>query len=240
MGTSERTSATVTVDNFVRAESHMYFSNVAVKQGAFGKFYHYRELMPIDDQSVVRANRDTLYSGAVFDLDAGPVAITLPDPGKRFRSMIAIDEDEYVPFVSYDAGSYTLSKERIGTRYVMVGLRTLVDPANSGDVAEVHALQDGIKVSQANAGRFEVPNWDAASQKIVRDALFTLSSTLPDMRRAFGRKEDVDPIRHFIAAASAWGGNPEKDAVYLNVSPDKNDGSTVFKLSVKDVPVDGF
>ena len=74
----------------------------------------------------------------------------------------------------------------------------------------------------------------------MRDALLTLSTTLPDMRRAFGRKEDVDPVRHFIAAASAWGGNPEKDAIYLNVTPAKNDGQTVYKLTVKDVPVDGF
>jgi Protein of unknown function (DUF1254) len=27
-------------------------------------------------------NRDTLYGGAVFDLAAGPVTITLPDPGR--------------------------------------------------------------------------------------------------------------------------------------------------------------
>ena len=32
-------------------------------------------------------NRDTLYSAAVFDLDTGQVAITLPDAGKRFMSM---------------------------------------------------------------------------------------------------------------------------------------------------------
>jgi hypothetical protein len=39
---------------------------------------------------------------------------------------------------------------------------------------------------------------------------------------------------------SAWGGNPETDALYLNVTPSQNDGRTVYKLSVKDVPVDGF
>jgi len=43
-----------------------------------------------------------------------------------------------------------------------------------------------------------------------------------------------------IGAASAWGGNPEKDALYLNVTPEKNDGKTVYRLDLKDVPVDGF
>src|SRR6185369_17172898 len=37
-----------------------------------------------------------------------------------------------------------------------------------------------------------------------------------------------------------WGGNPEKEAIYLNVTPPKNDGVTAYRLSVKDVPVDGF
>ena len=42
------------------------------------------------------------------------------------------------------------------------------------------------------------------------------------------------------ATAAAWGGNPDRDAVYLNITPAKNDGSTVYKLGVKDVPVDAF
>ena len=65
----------VTADNFVRAESDLYFGNV-VKDGGFGKFHHFRDLTPIDKQTVVRMNRDTLYSGAVFDLNAGVVTIT--------------------------------------------------------------------------------------------------------------------------------------------------------------------
>jgi hypothetical protein len=47
-------------------------------------------------------------------------------------------------------------------------------------------------------------------------------------------------VRHLIGTAAAWGGNPDKDATYLNVTPAKNDGSTVYKLNVKDVPVDAF
>ena len=57
----------VTVDNFKRAESDMYFTTVAVKQNSLGKFYHYRELFSVDNQIVIRGNRDTVYSSAVFD-----------------------------------------------------------------------------------------------------------------------------------------------------------------------------
>src|SRR5215470_16190314 len=80
----------VTPDSFVRAETDLYFGNM-VKQGAFGQFFHYREAMPIDDQIVIRCNRDTFYSLAVFDLDAGPVTITFPDAGRRFMSMVVTD-----------------------------------------------------------------------------------------------------------------------------------------------------
>ncbi|KAB0266263.1 DUF1254 domain-containing protein [Microvirga brassicacearum] len=230
----------VSVDNFPRAESDLYFAGI-VKDGGIGAFFHHREPAPIDNQAVIRLNRDTLYSAAVFDLDAGPVTVTLPDAGKRFMSMQIIDEDQYTPEVIYEPGTHTLSKEKIGTRYVVAAVRTLVDPNDPEDLDAVHALQDAIEVDQPGGpGKFEVPRWDAASQKIVRDALVALSSTLPDTSGMFGPKDEVDPVRRLIGSASAWGGNPEKDALYLNVFPTKNDGKTIYRLDVKDVPVQGF
>ncbi|MBP1873581.1 hypothetical protein J2Z19_003296 [Ensifer adhaerens] len=229
----------VGVDNFVRAESDMYISSM-VKDAGLGKFLHRREPASIDNQTVIRLNRDTLYSSAVFDLDAGPVTITMPDAGKRFMSMQVVNEDHYVPQVTYDAGEHTLTREGVGTRYVVVGVRTLVDPADPKDVEDVHALQDAIKVSQKSIGTFEIPAWDPASQKTVREALLVLGSTMPDFKKAFGTKDEVDPVRHLIGTATGWGGNPDKDAVYLNITPAKNDGATVYKLDVKDVPVDAF
>jgi hypothetical protein len=232
---------TVTVDNFIRAESDVYLGGVLKDSGgAMGKLNHRREPASVDDQTVIRLNRDTLYSSGVFDLDAGPVTVTLPDAGKRFMSMQVINQDHYVPEVAYGAGARTLSRDKVGTRYAVVGIRTLVNPADPGDVDQVHKLQDAIKVSQKGAGRFEVPNWDPASQKKVRDALLILATTIPDFKRAFGTRERVDPVRHLVGTAAAWGGNPDKDATYLNVTPEKNDGTTVYKLNVKDVPVNGF
>ncbi|HZF14686.1 MAG TPA: DUF1254 domain-containing protein [Steroidobacteraceae bacterium] len=230
----------VTADNFIRAESDLYFTAIALKEGGFWKLYQHRDVWAIDHQTIVRGNRDTLYSDGVFDLAAGPVTITLPDTGGRFMSLQVIDEDHYVPAVFYGAGSHTVTQEQVGTRYVLLGARTLVDPAKPGDLDQVHALQDAIKVTQKSPGRLELPNWDPVSQKKVRDALIVLNSTLPDLKGAFGRKEQVDPVRHLIGSASAWGGNPDKDAVYLNITPSKNDGVTTYRLTVRDVPVDGF
>jgi hypothetical protein len=230
----------VTVDNFARAESDLYIASLIRDSGGIGKFNHRREPADIDKQTVIRLNRDTLYSSAAFDLDAGPVTITLPDPGKRFMSMQIINEDHYAPLVVYGKGSHTLTKENVGTRYVVAAVRTLVDPTDPKDVKQVHALQDAIKVSQAAPGKFEAPNWDQASQKKVRDALLVLATTSDGFTKSFGKKADVDPIRHLIGTAAGWGGNPDKDAIYLGVNPEKNDGTTIYKVTVKEVPVDAF
>jgi hypothetical protein len=228
----------VTADNFVRAESDTYAANLA-KEGGLGKLLHRREPAPIQSQTVIRLNRDTLYTSGVFDLDAGPVTITLPDAGQRFMSLQFISENHYAT-TTYGAGPHTLTRDAVGTRYVLVGIRTLVNPADPEDVRKVHALQDAMTISQATSGKLETPQWDPASQKKVRDALLVLATTLPDTKRMFGTMEQVDPIRHLIGSASAWGGNNEKDALYLNIVPGKNDGTTVYRLTVKDVPVDGF
>src|SRR5262249_31076877 len=153
------------------------------------------------------------------------------DAGQRFMSMQVIDEDQYCPAVYYGAGKHTLSREQVGTRYVITAVRTLADPANPRDAETVHKLQDSILVEQNRPGKFKVPAWDQTSQKKVRDALVVLGSTLPDSRRMFGRKDEVDPVRHLIGSAMAWGGNPDKDAIYLNVTPKRNDGKTAYRLT---------
>ncbi len=164
----------VTVDNFVRAETDLYFGN-SVKAGGFGEWHYVRQLLPIDHQTVIRGNRDTLYSTRVFDLDAGPATVTLPNAGQRFMSFQIITEDQYTT-TEYGAGPHTLDKAKIGTRYALAGVRTLVDPNDPEDVKRVHALQDAIKVSQPGGpGKFEIPDWDKASQKKVREALLVLA-----------------------------------------------------------------
>jgi hypothetical protein len=229
----------VTIDNFARAESDRYMGN-AVKEGGFGRFHHRRTPAEIDDQLVIRMNRDTLYSSAVFDLDAGPVRIKMPDAGKRFMSLQIINQDHYTQLVVYGPADVTLTKEKLGTRYVLAGVRTLVNPADPEDVKQVAALQDAIKVSQASAGKFEVPDWDQASQKKIRDALLALGEFTGGFKGAAGTKEQVNPVRHLIVTAAGWGANPDKDATYFSVTPQKNDGATVYQLNVKDVPVDAF
>lgn len=89
-----------------------------VKMGVFGdKIFHYREVVPLDQQPVVRINRDTLYSVAVVDLDAGPVTVTLPKPDDgRFMSALLISEDHYMEPVKYAPAKFSVDKKEMGTR----------------------------------------------------------------------------------------------------------------------------
>ncbi len=85
---------------------------------------------------------------------------------------------------------------------------------------QVHALQDAIKVSQESAGTFEVPELGSGQpEEGARCAAGARRPRCPISRRLSAPRREVDPVRHLIGTAAAWGGNPDKDATYLNVTP---------------------
>lgn len=230
----------VTPANFARAETEHYIANV-VARGGMGRFAHVRELASPERPLVIRPNRDTLYSTAVFDLDAGPAIIRLPDAGTRYMSLMVISADHFVPLIRHGRGTYRIDRKTVGSRYALVGLRTFVDPTRPDDIDKVHALQDAVEVRQRGGqGRFIPTEWDQASHRRVRDALLALGETLPNLDQAFGKVGQVDPVAHLVGAAMAWGGLPRAEATYLNITPTNNDGETAYRLKVAAVPVDGF
>jgi hypothetical protein len=142
--------------------------------------------------------------------------------------------------VVYKPGDYTLTKDKVGTRYVLVGVRTLVDATKPEDIKAVHEIQDKITAQQDSSGTFETPDWDQKELKKLTDAINVVANTMTDTSECFGTEDEVDPIAHLLGAAFGWGGLPAKDASYDTVTPKQNDGKTAQVLTVKDVPVDGF
>lgn len=236
---ADRPLIPVTVDNFVRAESDLSMK-AYINDGAMGTFTHARLPTPIDKQKIVRMNRDTLYSFAVFDLDAGDVTITLPEVGKRYMMMQVIDQDHYVYDINYSPLPKTYKKDEIGTRYIAVIIRTLVDPDDEKDIVQVHNLQDKIHIDQAGKGQHEIPQWDENTKNKIRDILKMLGTTVTNTDRMFGTQQETDPIHHLIGTAVGWGGNPSSAAIYLTGRALNNDGKHIETLTLKDVPVDGF
>lgn len=232
-------SIPVNATNFIRAETDSYLAMMAA-QGYFANFIHIREPTPISEQNVIRQNRDTLYSGAVFDLSS-PVTIQMPDNKGRFQSLLVLNQDHFVVGVEHDGGDYIFTQQEAGSRYIAAIVRTFMDPANPEDIEEARQLQDAIGFEQSDTGVFDVPDWDRISLDRTRGLLNALAADMPtDLRGAFGSKGEVDPIVHFIITGAGWGGNPPSAAVYSLITPTGNDGSTPHAVTVKDVPVDGF
>jgi len=227
----------VNVDNFVRAESDRMFAALSQQAGGVNVLHHHREPASIDEQPVIRQNRDTLYSSAIVDISQG-ATLTVPDAGDRYLSVMVVNNDHYINNVIHTPGVHDLTVDRFDTDYVLVAARTLVDPGDPADLAEVNDLQDQIGLDAGSDRPFVMPAYDRASFDSTRDALLSLSRNLAGFDRAFGSRQAVDPVRHLVGTASGWGGLPDREAFYLNVDLGLPVGE--YRLTVRDVPVDGF
>jgi hypothetical protein len=155
--------------------------------------------------------------------------------------MQVIDQDHHTLEVAYNKGEYTFTRDEVGTRYLIILIRTFVDANNPADIKAANELQDQIVVRQASPGTFDVPDWDENGLTKLRETINVLAATRASAKGMFGSKSEVDPISHLLGTAFGWGGNPEKAAIYENVTPEKNDGKTPYILTVSEkVPVDGF
>jgi hypothetical protein len=228
----------VTADNYVRAESDFQMKGYIESFNCFGKLHHSREPYDVKNQVTVRGNRDTLYSFGVFDLSS-PLTITLPEPKGRYQSLMVVNQDHSLA-AAYSPKKVTLTQESVGTRYVLLAVRTFMDPNDKQDLKEAHRLQDAVGVKQADIGKFEVPNWKKDEVEQMRETINVVASTVTDSSKMFGKKEELDPVYWMLGAALGWGGLPAEAATYVNVVPEKNDGKTAYTLTAKDVPVDAF
>jgi len=229
----------VTADNYVRAESDVQMKGYAEAMDAFGKFAVNRKHYDVDNQVTVRGNRDTIYMFGTFDLTS-PLTISIPDAGDRYMSMQAINQDHNIPPSIYGPAKKTFTMENMGTRYILIGIRTFANPNDPADMKVAHDLQDAVVVEQADIGKLELPNWDKQGVETLRNAINVLGSTMGSTLGWFGEKDKLDPIHHLLGTAFGWGGQPSEDAIYVNFPLERNDGKTAYTLTVKDVPVDAF
>lgn len=65
-----------------------------------------------------------------------------------------------------------------------------------------------------------------------------LGKGLGTAARQFGNKDDTDVVRHLVGTATGWGGLPESEATYFIETEPRPAGR--FRMTFKDVPVDGF
>jgi hypothetical protein len=210
-------AAAVTPGNYIRAETDRNFQNIAqLSAGKVNQLFHFRAPTPLDKQTVVRMNKDTLYSAGVIDT-AGGATITLPPvPPGRYMSVLIIDNDHYAPMVIYTPGTHALPT---ATKYVVAAVRTqLFNPDDPAEVALVNKLQDQVVIKAASADPLPPMKWDAESLKALTMKYEKDSAKYPSWKGMMGPRGKVDEKTRHIAAAAAWGLLPEWDATYLNYS----------------------
>ncbi len=232
------TTVPVTVNNYVRAETAGQFDRILKMTGGVNKLMSFRGPTPIDKQSVIRMNRDTLYSFAIVNISEG-ATLTMPETDGRYNSAMIVNEDEYINKVLYEPGTHKLTKDDFDTDYVLVAFRTLVNSSDPEDIKKANDLQDKITIEAASSAPYSPPNYDETSYKQLRDLLLSVSKFMPDSTGAFGSKENTNQVPHLLGAAFGWGGLPSEDAFYLNVNPKLPVGS--YHIDVpKNVPVEAF
>lgn len=227
----------VNSDNFVRAENDRMLHDLQRDAGGVNLFLHNRQPAAIDKQTVIRLNRDTLYSFAVVDISQG-ATFTIPEYGTRYLSAMVVNQDHLINRTFHDPGTYDLNVEEFDSPYVVLAVRILVDPADPDDLAEISAIQDRLELTSNSANPFEIAEYDENSFSETRGALLTLARFLTGFDHMFGSRDQVEPIRHLIGTAAGWGGLPSSEASYIGVDPKLPAGQ--YELTVADVPVDGF
>lgn len=228
----------ITIENFARAATDIEFEKYIALAGGINRFYHFRDLTPVEAQTTVSMNRDTLYSTAIVDISEG-ATLTLPEVGERYMSAMIVNQDHYINKVFHGGGTYTLDMDTVDTPYVAVYMRVLVDATDPEDIAAVNAIQDKMTIEAASAKPFIAPMYDEESYEGLVRAALGFGPFLPDSTRMFGTRAEVAPIRHLIGTAGGWGGLPEFEALYLGIVPQLPVGE--YKIEVPaEVPVRDF
>jgi hypothetical protein len=208
----------VTPDTYIRAETDRTFHNISQQAGGVNRWFYIRKPTPLDQQTVVRMNLDTLYSASIVDTSKGATVTVPPLPPGRFMSVLLVDNDHYAPAVYYAPGTYDLPQD---TKYLAVVVRTQVfNPKDDADIALANKLQDAVVIKANSADPLPPMKWEASSLKALTEQYEKDSAQYKSWKGMMGPRGKVDEKTRHIAAAAAWGLNPEWDATYLNFSGD--------------------
>ncbi|MCB0810503.1 MAG: DUF1254 domain-containing protein [Flavobacteriales bacterium] len=203
----------VTPPTFIRAESDHMFSAMIANAGGTNRFFHFRSPTPLDKQTVIRMNRDVLYSGGVFDATEG-LTIEFPEVGDgRYASVEIIDNDHYVVDILHEPGIYEVESP---TDFVYIIVRLhLKSPDDVEDIRSVNALQDRFIVRTGSAREFVPRAWDAGSLDSLRNVYLEEAAQYDGYKGMMGKRGHVNEGTRHIAAAGGWGLLPDEEATYL-------------------------
>jgi hypothetical protein len=218
----------VTPENFIRAETDKMFYNISRLPGSgINQFYHFAQVTPLGQQTVVRMNRDVLYSGGIVDVEKG-ATVTFPQiPKGRYASILLVDNDHYCPMVIYKPGTYKLPQD---TKYLFMAIRIQVFNAkDTTELALVNHLKEKFIIESKSTDEFKKPNWDNRSLDslhTVYEKGFSKFNRYPN--DWMGPRGQVNEKTRAYACAGAWGLFPNKDATYINYNGGNLSGNKCY------------
>jgi hypothetical protein len=168
----------------------------------------------LDEQTVVRMNRDTIYSVVIVDT-AEAATITLPPaPDGRYISMHLIENDHYDLGVFNDPGPHALP---VGVGHIAAIFRIQVfDPNDAAEIAVLNAWQDGLTIEAASNQPFVPGVWDTATMNLIRDVLEIPCREFPSFEQAMKPRGQAVAGQRLCAASAGWGLLPATQATYFS------------------------
>lgn len=183
------------------------------------KFFHNRQLTPIDNQPVVRMNRDTYYSMAVVDVSKGATIVMPEIPEGKYMSVQPVTEDHRIQAMLYGPGSFKLTTHTGTHLYLIIRLD------GTFTEAEAKMIQDKMSIEANSHNLFETGPVNKTSFTRVESEL---KARLPaiikrdginGMRGMFTNpndesEKDFTVEKYQVGAAGGWGGAQMIDNIY--------------------------
>ena len=226
----------VTLENYEVAESDLAFYNITKLVG-MNTFFHFPTgAFDLDNQTVVRMNRDTYYSGAIIDTTQG-ATVTIPETNGRYLSVMVVQNDHYIDQVFLEPGTHEITSD---TDFAMVAMRIRANQSDPGDDDAIAALRAGVKLEVGGYGSHVRPNYDMEQMVALRDELTVEGTKLGTLMGMQGAHGTVDSLMHKFGTAIGWGLLPDAQAQYLGSPKFSNDGCYMASYSAPPFNEPGF
>ena len=145
----------VNLDNYKVAESDEAFYNITKLVG-MNTFFHFPiGKFDLDNQTVVRMNRDTYYSAAIIDASEG-ATITIPETNGRYLSVMVVENDHYIPQVFLEPGTHEI---KTATPFAMVAMRIRSNNNDPDDAAKIEITMEAYRFNAYLRGYKGTRQW---------------------------------------------------------------------------------
>lgn len=202
----------ITKENYVVAETDWNFTKQQ-KQQTVNTFTH-NPPVSIENQDIIRSNRDVMYSLAVVDVSEG-ATLSVPERD-AFQIIHVMDENHLSHFVIRAGESRTITTDDIsGGNHVYLLARTKI----TEDMQESLSAQRAMIIEANSSKPYSSKGFNEEELIKFRNSLtaeFIAGNVNIIEHKSFCETmDDVDPTSYLYAAAVGWGGLPSHTAQYL-------------------------